>query len=200
MDPRSSMEPQGASPLGCALLAVAFLLLAAGGGVAWMFVRRPPPGLPATAGAPPMPPMPISAPSHGPPVVPQPVAPSTVSPPVASPTPVVPGPVPADAEVRGALGRDVIRRVVRRHVSEVRACYEQGLAVDPTLAGAVSVSFFIGGSGTVDSAQVSASSLAGPQATAVSDCVVARVRTWVFPAPDGGGVVAVNYPFVFSSP
>lgn len=199
MDPRSSMEPQGASPLGCALLAVAFLLLVAGGGVAWMFVRRPPPGLPATAGAPPMPPMPISAPSHAPPVVPQPVSPP-VSPPVAAPTPVAPGPVPADAEVRGALGRDVIRRVVRRHVSEIRACYEQGLAVDPTLAGAVSVSFFIGGSGTVDSAQVSASSLAGPQATAVSDCVVARVRTWVFPAPDGGGVVAVNYPFVFSSP
>lgn len=199
MEPRSNLEPQGASPLGCALLAVAFLLLVAGGGVAWMVVRRPPPpGPPATVGAPPMAPVPTSGPSH-PPMVPQPVAPPAVSPPVAAPTPVAPV-VPTEADVRGALDRDVIRRVVRRHMSEVRTCYERGLAVDPTLSGAVSVSFFIGGSGTIDSARVSASSLAGPQAATVNDCVVARVRTWVFPAPDGGGVVAVNYPFVFSSP
>ena len=34
---------------------------------------------------------------------------------------------------------------------------------------------------------------------AVEQCIVTRVRTWTFPAPDGGGVVAVEYPFVFTS-
>lgn len=27
-------------------------------------------------------------------------------------------------------------------------------------------------------------------------CLEARVRTWVFPAPRGGGTVVVSYPFV----
>ena len=32
-----------------------------------------------------------------------------------------------DADVRGSLSAEVIKRVIRRHMNEVRFCYEQGL-------------------------------------------------------------------------
>lgn len=31
----------------------------------------------------------------------------------------------------------------------------------------------------------------------VTACLASRIRTWRFPQPRGGGVVVVNYPFVF---
>jgi hypothetical protein len=34
---------------------------------------------------------------------------------------------------------------------------------------------------------------------AVEQCIIDRIKTWKFPAPAGGGVVTVNYPFIFKS-
>lgn len=96
-------------------------------------------------------------------------------------------------EVRGSLPREVIRRVVQRHQGEVRACYEQGLARRPALEGRVTVSFVISANGSVQSAAIGSSTL---DDEAVAGCIVQAVRGWVFPAPDGGGVVGVSYPFV----
>jgi hypothetical protein len=30
-------------------------------------------------------------------------------------------------------------------------------------------------------------------------CILSKIRRWKFPEPKGGGVVAVNFPWVFSS-
>ncbi|AKF11715.1 AgmX/PglI C-terminal domain-containing protein [Sandaracinus amylolyticus] len=100
------------------------------------------------------------------------------------------------AEVRGALSSEVIRRVVRRHVNEVRFCYEQELAARPDLEGRVTVGFVIGATGAVQGAGVTDSSLGNPR---VEGCIAQAVRRWTFPSPDGGGVVAVTYPFVLES-
>ena len=54
-----------------------------------------------------------------------------------------------EADVRGSLSREVIRRVIRRHINEVRFCYEQELAQRPDLAGRVTVSFIISATGSV---------------------------------------------------
>jgi hypothetical protein len=43
---------------------------------------------------------------------------------------------------------------------------------------------------------VDSSTLKSPS---VEDCVVRRMQSWVFPKPKGGGMVIVNYPFVFTS-
>src|SRR5690606_7250695 len=43
----------------------------------------------------------------------------------------------AKAEVKGNLDQDIVRRVVRAHINEVRSCYSRGLARDPALAGRV---------------------------------------------------------------
>ncbi|HJL18232.1 MAG TPA: AgmX/PglI C-terminal domain-containing protein, partial [Sandaracinaceae bacterium LLY-WYZ-13_1] len=98
--------------------------------------------------------------------------------------------------VAGALSRQEIQGVIRRHLDAIRFCYEQRLAQDPDLAGRVTVRFEISPEGRVRTARVSASTL---NDAAVERCVVRQVRRWRFPPPRGGGLVRVNYPFVFRS-
>ncbi len=100
------------------------------------------------------------------------------------------------AEVRGSLSKEVIRRVVRRHINEVKFCYEQQLNSRPDLQGRVTTRFVISPTGSVQSAMVGSSSLRNE---AVESCIVRAVRRWTFPAPDGGGVVVVNYPFLLDA-
>ncbi len=100
------------------------------------------------------------------------------------------------ADVRGSLSAEVIRRVVRRHTNEVRFCYEQGLNSNPELAGRVQVRFVITPTGAVQTSMVAGSSLGNRN---VENCIATAVRRWSFPAPDGGGIVIVNYPFMLQS-
>ena len=93
--------------------------------------------------------------------------------------------------VRGALDPNIIRRVIRRHLSRLRHCYEKSLISQPTLAGKVVVKFTIDPSGKVSSATATGFD---PK---VSSCLVRVMRSMVFPAPAGGGIVAVTYPFIF---
>lgn len=98
-----------------------------------------------------------------------------------------------EAEVRGSLAKEVIRRAIQRRLSEIRYCYEQGLGDNPELAGRVQVKFVIAPSGSVQGAAVESSSL---QSARVESCITDAVRRFSFPAPDGGGVVIVSYPFL----
>ncbi len=97
--------------------------------------------------------------------------------------------------VRGALDKDIVRRVVRAHINQVRHCYNQGLVRDPRLQGRVSIQFTIGSTGKVPMAVVASSTLGDKN---VGDCVAKAVRRWTFPKPDGGGAVMVTYPFVLN--
>jgi hypothetical protein len=99
----------------------------------------------------------------------------------------------AKAEVKGSLDKDIIRRIVRAHINEVRYCYNQGLAKDPSLKGRVAVQFAISPSGSVSTTKVTDNTLADE---AVGDCIAKAVKRWTFPKPEGGGVVLVTYPFV----
>lgn len=98
-----------------------------------------------------------------------------------------------NAEVQGAIDKDIIRRIVRAHVNEVRHCYNQGLARSPRLAGRVAIQFTIGSDGSVPTAVVAESTI---NDAAVSGCIAQAVRRWKFPKPQGGGSVIVTYPFV----
>jgi TonB family protein len=98
----------------------------------------------------------------------------------------------APPSVSGLLSPEAIRRVVLRNLGQVNHCYEQGLATNPNIAGRVVIRFVIGGTGTVMGSNVADSSLPIPS---VGECVANAVRRWQFPAPEGGGVVTVNYPF-----
>ncbi|MGB1017018.1 MAG: AgmX/PglI C-terminal domain-containing protein, partial [Nannocystaceae bacterium] len=60
----------------------------------------------------------------------------------------------AKAQVTGALDKDIIRRIVRAHINEVRSCYNTELAKDPNLKGRASIQFTIGSSGKVEEAKL----------------------------------------------
>ncbi len=100
------------------------------------------------------------------------------------------------ASVRGSLSKEVIRRYIRRHINQIRFCYEQQLARQPDLNGRVAVRFVISSSGAVSSSSVASSTLGDPTA---ETCIARAVQRIAFPQPEGGGVVIVTYPFMFQS-
>lgn len=99
----------------------------------------------------------------------------------------------AAAEVKGSLDKDIIRRIVRAHINEVRYCYNQGLLKDPTLSGRVKITFTIGSAGSVTDATLDESTVSD---ATVGTCIAKAIKRWKFPKPDGGGNVVVTYPFL----
>jgi len=104
----------------------------------------------------------------------------------------VPDAIPGIGDVRGSLDKEIIRRIIRRHLNEVRYCYEQGLASHPSLNGRLVVQFTIAPTGRVLASALQSSSLG---VVSVDACVVQAVKRWEFPQPSGGGLVMVSYPF-----
>jgi hypothetical protein len=102
--------------------------------------------------------------------------------------------VPDDATVHGSLDKEIIRRIIRRHLNEVRFCYESELTRQPNLAGRLVVMFTIGANGQVISSALQYSTMGNAR---VEGCLVQAVRRWEFPYPSGGGIVIVSYPFDF---
>jgi TonB family protein len=88
-----------------------------------------------------------------------------------------------------SIDRDLIRRVVRKHTAQVRACYEAGLARHPDLRGRVVVRFTIAESGKVESSEVESSDLGDAM---VGECIAHAVLGWRFV---GGARIVVSYPF-----
>lgn len=93
------------------------------------------------------------------------------------------------------LSREVVRRVVRRHINEVRFCYQQQLTQNPQLSGSVMVRAVVGPDGAVQSATIATSSLAN---RAVEDCIAQAFRRWTFPQPQDEAVVNISYPLLLS--
>lgn len=104
----------------------------------------------------------------------------------------VPDHISTRVMVRGALDKEIVRRIVRQHLNEVRYCYEQALARKPTLAGRVVAQFTIAPTGKVLVSALQSSTLGEP---AVESCVIDATKRWLYPAPEGGGLVMVSYPF-----
>ena len=100
------------------------------------------------------------------------------------------------ARVVGALSKDTIRRIVRRHLNEIKFCYERGLQKRPDLAGRVSVKFLIEPGGGVKTAHVAGSTTGDDT---VDQCIARTVSRMVFPMPKESGIVIVTYPFTLAS-
>jgi len=94
------------------------------------------------------------------------------------------------AQVRGSCDKDLIRRVVRAHVNELRYCYERVLQSRPALNGRVASRFVIGFDGRVAGAAIASSELT----PAVDSCVAQAIARWQFPPLCVG---EVSYPFLF---
>ena len=97
--------------------------------------------------------------------------------------------------VSGGLPTEVVQRIVRQNFGRFRACYQRGLAMDPSLQGRISVRFTIDKSGAVIHQADGGSSLGSAD---VITCVVRAFANLRFPEPEGG-VVNVLYPIIFTA-
>jgi hypothetical protein len=98
-------------------------------------------------------------------------------------------------EVQGSIDPELIRKVVHDHRAQIRTCYETQLTTRPSLAGKLVSAWTIDQSGGVTEAHTQESTL---HDKTVESCVAAKIRTWRFPIPKGGGEVFVTYPFIFT--
>ena len=93
----------------------------------------------------------------------------------------------------GKLDRAVVKKYIRKQLAKIRWCYQQAFNKNPDLEGKLTVSFIISPTGSVMKSKVAQSTLSDKE---LEKCIERKIMTWRFPAPQGGGVVKVNYPFV----
>jgi TonB family protein len=93
------------------------------------------------------------------------------------------------ATINGRVDKQPVRRVVKRHLYELKACYRDvGLAANRKLKGEVRVKFVISSSGHVGSVEFVESTLNHKPMEA---CVKKAFKGWVFPGPDEGSATVV---------
>ncbi len=101
-----------------------------------------------------------------------------------------------DVEVcSGALDRDIVRRIIRAHLEELRHCYGVGVCANPALEGRAVLQLMVDGDGLVPWATVQSSTLGSVE---VERCVVQAARRWEFPKPRGGGQVFASAPLLLT--
>jgi TonB family protein len=100
----------------------------------------------------------------------------------------------SDPVVMGSLDKELIRKVIHDHRSQIKFCFESQLNRFPKLQGKVMVKFVITGEGHVQRSEVVDSTVGNPE---METCVANKVKLWEFPKPKGGGIVLVTYPFIF---
>jgi hypothetical protein len=98
--------------------------------------------------------------------------------------------------VLGALDQSLIQQVIKRHMAQLRYCYQKQLTNDPGLSGKVVIKFVISKDGDVSSADVQSSTMNDSK---VEECISGRFMRFVFPEPKGGGIVIVKAPLIFES-
>ncbi len=91
------------------------------------------------------------------------------------------------------LDKDIIRRIVRAHIDEVRFCYNEGLRRDPALEGRIVAEFKVSGEGRVAAAPKIGTSIGDAE---VDSCVADAIQGWRFPKTRAGEEVLVTYPFI----
>jgi TonB family protein len=94
----------------------------------------------------------------------------------------------------GRLDKRIVRQYIQRQMASIRWCYQRSFQKNPELEGKISVQFIISANGSVISSKILSSNMGDKE---MDECVSGRILNWKFPAPEGGGVVKVNYPLVF---
>jgi hypothetical protein len=95
--------------------------------------------------------------------------------------------------VTDRLPSSVVRRTVNAHLVQLRQCYEQGLADNPTLTGGTIVRFAVQSTGLVDQVDTLGATLPSQ----VRGCIERVFRGLSFPRPESGPA-HVEYPIDFT--
>ena len=97
-----------------------------------------------------------------------------------------------ESEVK--IDREAIRRVFRSGLIEFKKCYEAEYSKNKSLAGKVVLFLEITDEAAVKSAKIKSTTLKNEN---VENCLIEKVKTFVFPAASKGTVAEVLYPIVF---
>jgi hypothetical protein len=88
---------------------------------------------------------------------------------------------------------------VRSRQAQLQFCYqEQGLLVNPGLAGSISVEVSLAPSGAVATARITERTWAGAGVSEAESCIMQRIRGWSFPASSAAGNETYGFSFVFN--
>jgi hypothetical protein len=96
-----------------------------------------------------------------------------------------------DVEAAGGLSSEVVRRAARRHVNELRYCYEQSIVQEGT-GGDLALGL---GLGLAPSGVVDTSAIDGEGPPGLLNCLQRAARRWTFPEPEGPGEVRLRVRF-----
>jgi len=96
----------------------------------------------------------------------------------------------------GSLSKEEIQRVVEQFMAQIKYCYEKEFQKDPSLEGKLLANWIIAAEGNVNVSKMIQNTMNNQK---VENCVLRVINRMVFPKPRGGGIVKVNYPFLFSS-
>ena len=96
----------------------------------------------------------------------------------------------------GSMDREAIKRVVQRHLRQLKTCYDRVLDKDPTAEGKVVLNWTILAGGSVGTARSVSSEI---NSKTMLNCMNSRLRSWKFPSPPDGQIGDITYPFVFTS-
>ncbi|MFN7147689.1 MAG: AgmX/PglI C-terminal domain-containing protein, partial [Myxococcota bacterium] len=102
-----------------------------------------------------------------------------------------------DVALLGTLASDAVEAGIRARMGGIAQCYVDGLAEAPGLAGELLVAFTVLPDGRPVAPEVRRTALWNPE---VEACVLREVAQARFPAPEGGAIVRVSYPFTFDPP
>jgi hypothetical protein len=98
-----------------------------------------------------------------------------------------------EASLEGVAG-DPVLDVVRSHRPEIERCRADAVAAGRVPVGKLVLKWQIGADGRVASAETASDDT---NDRTLASCVLARLRTWQFPRPKGGGAVFITCPFQF---
>jgi TonB family protein len=99
--------------------------------------------------------------------------------------------VPKAAPVGKLEDADINSAIVPK-LPEVQACLNDAVKENKDVKGIATIGVVVSPAGVVTETHVLSSTTAAPKLDA---CVAARVKTWPFPKPKGGGEASFSYPF-----
>ncbi|MEM7153815.1 MAG: AgmX/PglI C-terminal domain-containing protein [Myxococcota bacterium] len=96
-------------------------------------------------------------------------------------------------KVQGALERDIVRRIVRHRLNEVRSCYNNALRRNSSAKGRADFQFMIGPDGRVVNSLTASSTIGEDRMT---KCINRAIKRWKFPKLAGANAL-VTIPLTF---
>jgi hypothetical protein len=103
----------------------------------------------------------------------------------------------ASHEVVPNLSKEEIRSTIQANLQSVQSCFDDARRRASAQEGHLVVHFLIEPDGHVNHTALALNE------TGLSElpcCVTSAIKGWQFPAPKGGGVALITYPFAFKNP